>query len=122
MNLNEAKRILTKAGYRLLESAANIKELPESEAIPVILYACSILSNRDDVNLPDNEVYEVALDKAEEISTRYVLYYEFPETDDDFANIYGYSIVLPPANMQDKLYALVSQYGLLDFEFDEPRI
>ena len=94
MNLNEAKRILTKEGYRLLESTANIKELPESEAIPVILYACSILSNRDDINLPDDEVYEAALDKAEEISTRYGLYYEFPETDDDFANIYAKKTII----------------------------
>jgi hypothetical protein len=122
MNLNEAKQILTKAGYTLLESAANIKELPESEAIPVILYACCILSNREDIDLPDDEIYDAALDKAEEISTRYRLYYEFPETDDEFANIYGYSIVLPSGNMQDKLYALVNKYGLLDFEFDEPRI
>lgn len=122
MNLNEAKQILTKAGYTLSESAANIKELPESEAIPVILYACCILSNREDIDLPDDEIYDAALDKAEEISTRYRLYYEFPETDDEFANIYGYSIVLPSGNMQDKLYALVNKYGLLDFEFDEPRI
>lgn len=122
MNLNEAKQILAKAGYTLSESVANIKELPKSEAIPVILYACCILSNREDIDLPDNEVYDAALDKAEEISTRYRLYYEFPDTENEFESIYGYSIVLPPANMQDKLYALVSKYGLLDFEFDELRI
>ena len=122
MNLNEAKQILTNAGYTLSESAANIKTLPESEAIPVILYACCILSNRDDIELPDDEIYEAALEKAEKISTRYHLYYEFPATIDEFENIYGYNIVLPIGAKQSELYDLGKQYGLLDFEFDVPRI